>query len=72
MRNIVNNILEYKGYFTKIEYNVEDKVLFGKIEGINDLVSFESDQPNEIENEFHNAVDDYLELCRELSQLPNK
>ena len=66
------NILKYKGYFARIEYSAEDGVLYGKIEGIKDLVNFESDSASEIENEFHNAVDDYLELCRELGQEPDR
>jgi hypothetical protein len=56
----MSNILRYKGYFTKINYSAEDKVLHGKIEGINDLVTFESNNANQIEQEFHKAVDDYL------------
>ncbi|HCW22894.1 MAG TPA: toxin-antitoxin system HicB family antitoxin [Lachnospiraceae bacterium] len=66
------NILEYKGYYTKIEYNVEDRVLYGKIEGIRDLVNFESDNAADIENEFHAAVDDYLEFCKEVGKEPDK
>ncbi|MBQ8429073.1 MAG: type II toxin-antitoxin system HicB family antitoxin [Clostridia bacterium] len=66
------NILEYKNYFSKIEFSAEDKVLYGKIEGIKDLVNFESDTIDGIEKEFHAAVDDYLELCAELGQAPDK
>ena len=58
----MKNVLEYKGYYTKINFSVEDKVLFGKIEGINDLVNFESESIDEIENEFHVAVDDYFRV----------
>ena len=68
----MKNMLEYKGYFTKIEYSKDDHVLYGKIEGIKDLVSFESDKVENIETEFHLAVDDYLELCKELNQSPDK
>lgn len=68
----MKNILQYKGYFTKIEYSVEDHLLYGKIEGIKDLVNFESESVEEIEQEFKNAVDDYLELCQELGQEPDK
>ncbi len=39
----MSNILEYKGYHTKIEYDKDLGVLFGRIEGINDLVTFESE-----------------------------
>ena len=67
-----SNILEYKGYYTKIEYSAEDKVLFGKIEGISDLVNFESESSETIENEFHAAVDDYLAFCKDLGKDPDK
>lgn len=69
---MMKNILQYKGYFTKIEYSVEDKVLYGKIEGIKDLVNFESTSVEQIEFEFHSAVDDYLDLCAELGECPDK
>ena len=68
----MKNILEYKGYLTKIEYSAEDKVLYVKIEGIKDLVNFESSSADEIEREFHSAVDDYLQMCEELGEAPDK
>lgn len=66
------NVLNYKGYFAKIEYSAEDQVLHGKIEGIADLVTFESDLASEIEQEFHSAVDDYLLFCEEMGKEPDK
>jgi len=66
------NFLEYKGYYTKIEYSAEDKVLFGKIEGIADLVNFESESVDAIEKEFQDAVDYYLDFCKEHNTEPNK
>ena len=68
----MKNIIEYKGYYTKIEYSVPDKVLHGKIEGINDLVNFECDTASEAEEKFREAVDDYLALCKDLGQEPQK
>lgn len=62
------NILEYKGYHTKIEFDSEELVLRGKIEGINDLVNFECENIQDIEKEFHEAVDDYLEFCKEVGK----
>lgn len=66
------NILEYKGYYTKICFNSKDMLLYGKIEGINDLVNFESNNALEIEKEFQKAVDDYLIFCEELGVSPDK
>lgn len=66
------NILEYKGYHTKIEFDTETYTLRGKIEGINDLVNFQSEDVSKIEQEFHDAVDDYLEFCEEVGKSPDK
>ncbi len=66
------NILSYKGYNTRIDYDKEEMKLFGKIEGINDLVFFSSDSTTKIEDEFHQAVDEYLELCEINNVEPDK
>lgn len=60
--------IEYRGYHTYVRYSVADKVLYGKIEDIKDLVNFESESATEIENEFHKAVDDYIAFCREVGK----
>lgn len=67
-----NSVLEYKGYHTAIEFDNDDFVLKGKIEGIKDLVYFESKDADSIEKEFHDAVDDYLEFCKEVGKTPEK
>ncbi len=69
---MMKNVMEYKGYHTKIEYDVETRTLRGKIEGINDFVDFETEDISNIEKEFHNAVDDYLEFCKEVGKNPEK
>lgn len=68
----MNNILEYKGYCTKVDFSAEDGVLFGKIEGIRDLVTFECDCASEAQEAFFSAVDDYLESCRDIGKEPDK
>lgn len=68
----MKNILEYKGYHTRIEFDAESFILRGKIEGISDLVNFESENLSTIEKEFHEAVDDYLEFCEEVGKEPDK
>lgn len=47
-------------------------ILYGKIEGIADLITFESLDATKIEDEFHNAVDDYLTFCKEVGKDPDK
>ncbi len=68
----MKNILEYKGYHTRIEFDSESCVVRGKIEGIKDYVDFESSDLSCIEEEFHNAVDDYLQFCEEMGKEPDK
>lgn len=67
----MTNTLEYKGYWTDISIDFESHLLHGRIEGIRDLVNFESDTITGIVHEFHSAVDDYLDFCAELGEPPN-
>ena len=61
------NRFDYKDYYTLIHFDAESKVLYGKIENANgDLIIFESDSAKEIEKEFHDAVDDWLEFRKEI------
>jgi hypothetical protein len=66
------NTLSYKGYEGLTSYNATDKVFHGKILGISDLVTFESETANELLVAFQEAVDDYLETCKELDKEPDK
>lgn len=67
-----SNVLQYKGYHARVEFDAESCMLRGKIEGINDYVDFESSNIQMIENEFRNAVDDYLKFCEEIGKEPDK
>ena len=64
--------LYYKGYYTEIRYDSVIRHLYGKICGINDFISFEADPSQDIEQEFHRAVDEYLEYCSISSKTPEK
>ncbi len=66
------NTIEYNGYIGSIEYSPEDKCFFGKLEMIDDLVTFEATNAEELENNFHNAVDEYLATCKALNREPQK
>lgn len=66
------NVLSYKGYHTRVEYDAKDHLLYGKIEGIRDLVNFQSENAKDVEKEFHSAVDDYLAFCKEVGKEPDR
>jgi predicted HicB family RNase H-like nuclease len=37
----MKDVITYKGLIGSVHFSAEDRVFFGKIEGINDLVTFE-------------------------------
>ena len=58
----MKHTLSYKGYSGSAEISIEDNCLHGKIEFINDLVTFEGATPIELQSAFEEAVDRYLAL----------
>jgi predicted HicB family RNase H-like nuclease len=64
--------MTYKGYIGSVNYSDKDQVFFGKIEGINGLVNFEGESVKELTEAFHEAVDDYLDLCAERGTDPER
>lgn len=64
--------MQYKGYYATTEFDPEAKLFHGTVIGINDVITFQSDKADQLENEFHASVDDYLAFCKELKQKPEK
>ncbi len=68
----MKDILTYKGFIGSVHFSNEDKVFHGKIEGIDDLVTFEARSVDGLIKAFQNEVDDYMALCKELGKKPEK
>ena len=68
----MSNYLKYKEYLATVEYSTEDEVFYGKLFGINDLVTFEGASVKEIKTAFQEAVDDYIKTCKEVNKKPEK
>lgn len=68
----MKNVLEHKGYTGTVEFNAEDEVFFGKLNGIRDMVSFEADSVIKLKKAFKDAVEDYIETCSKLGKDPDK
>lgn len=60
----MKDVMLYKNFISSIHYSTDDEVFFGKIEGIEDSISFEGNSVEELKLAFHEAVEDYLELCK--------
>ena len=68
----MNNTMEYKDYIGSVEFSEEDGLFYGKVLGIRALISYEGKNAKELVSDFHSAVDDYLELCKEENIEPEK
>lgn len=66
------NVLEYKGYMTKVQYDAKEHVLYGKIDGIVDTVTYECTDVTAVEAAFHDSVDRYLTFCQRAGRRPCK
>ena len=68
----MSNVMEYKGYVGSLEFSKEDMLFYGKVLGISALISFEGSTAEELVDDFHQAVEDYLALCSAEGREPEK
>lgn len=59
----MKDVLKYKGFIGSVHYASEDRVFYGKIEGVNDLITFEGSTVDDLEEGFQYMVDEHLKDC---------
>jgi len=57
--------LKYQDFIGSVHFSANDEVFYGKIEGINDLITFEGKTVTKLKKSFKEAVEDYLTICEE-------
>jgi predicted HicB family RNase H-like nuclease len=65
-------ILNYKGFTGKLEVDLNAQIIKGHVLDSRDVVTFQGNTVNEAKQSFQDAIDDYLEICTELSKNPMK
>ena len=60
----MSSIMKYKDYIGSVEFSEADKLFYGQVLGIRSLISYEGTNAKELIDDFHGAVDEYLESCR--------
>jgi len=65
----MNNVLTYKGFIGSVHFSADDNVFFGKLEGVNDLVTFEGETVQELKDAFCYMVDEHIKDC-EAANIP--
>lgn len=64
--------MNYKGYIGDVEYDDEAKIFSGTVINTRTVITFQGTSVEELEKEFRNSVDDYLEWCKEDGVEPEK
>ena len=66
------NHLEYRGYTGCVFFSEEDAVFHGKVMGIKSLITFEGESVLNLLDDFHTAIDEYLDHCQSVGRTPEK
>jgi len=69
---MMTNVMEYKGYKASMEFDVEDKVIVGRVLDIEDIVVFHGESVAQFEKTFQKSINSYIKDCEKLNQLPDK
>lgn len=67
----MTRLMQYKGYYGSIDPSPEDACLYGKLEFIVPLVSYEAETVPGLVAAFQAAVDDYLVTCAQQGRVPD-
>ncbi len=68
----MKNIMRYKGYIARIEYEEADGVFTGEVIGLSEKISFHGASVDELRGDFEFAIDHYLSVCREAGINPER
>jgi predicted HicB family RNase H-like nuclease len=64
--------MKHNEYSADIRYSNEDFCFYGRVVGISDIVSFKGKSVEELKIAFENAINEYIEACREFDKEPEK
>ncbi len=65
-------MMEYMGYIANVVYDESINPIHGTVIGLRDVITFEAESVGELEQAFHDSVDDYLEFSAELGREPER
>ena len=68
----MKNVMSYKNYIGTVSFSEEDGLFYGKVVGITDSISFEGESVSELTQDFHDAIDEYIEFCKDNNKEPQQ
>ena len=66
------NILSYKGYTGRFEYDAEADIFHGEVLHIQDVVTFQGRSIDELKTALADSVEDYLDFCAQEGKQPQR
>ena len=64
--------MRYKDFYGTIEYSLDDNIFYGKVIGINGVISYEGKTLEELIKDCNGIVYEYLEDCKSQGTKPQK
>ena len=65
-------MMTHKGYSGVAEIAYDTGMIYGRVVGLRDVVTFQGETVAEAQQAFRDSVDDYLELCASRSEPPEQ
>ena len=65
-------MLTYKGYQAKVDLDYDTGDLYGRVVNTKDIIFFEADSFEQLKKEFEFSIDDYLAMCAERGEEPDR
>jgi predicted HicB family RNase H-like nuclease len=59
----MKNLLKYKSFLGTVSFNLQDRIFYGKIEGISEVITYQGRTLSELIEAFHRAAKKYCENC---------
>lgn len=56
----MKDAITYKNFIGSVHFAAEDEIFYGKIEGIDDLITFEADNVKDLKEAFKFVVDEHI------------
>ncbi len=64
--------MEYKEFKARVQYSPDDEVFFGRLIGIDDIVTFEGRTVRELKKAMKEAVEFHIEVCEKTGRAMKK
>jgi predicted HicB family RNase H-like nuclease len=68
----MNSLFKYGEFLGTVAFSAEDETFYGKVLGIDDLVTFEGSSVRELKKAFRDSVNAYVDLCLKKGKSPKK